>query len=179
MEQPQSESTARRSEPDFGASPAAGRAAGTAADSPQPSPAPQHRERESIPHLLRQLSDQITHLFTKEMALARSEVRQAVGRTKIGIGSVATGGAVLFGGFLVLLAAAVAGLTLVLSLWLAALIVGGVTAIVGAVMLGAGKKKLDASALKPDRTTESLHRDSDLVKTELEHGRQGQPGRSR
>src|SRR5690606_16714286 len=93
---------------------------------------PPAQER-SIPYLLRQLTDQVTTLFTKELALARSEVRHAVSHAKTGVGSVAAGALVTFGGFLVLLFAAVWALDLMLSTWLSALIVGAVTVIVGAI----------------------------------------------
>lgn len=145
---------------------------------PQPAPLPGARqengarpsEQRSIPQLLRQLTDQVTTLFMKEMALARSEVRHAVSEAKVGVASVAAGGAVLFGGFLVLLFAAVAALALVVSTWLAALIVGGVTAIIGFIMLNVGKKKLEPSAFTPNRTAEQLRRDTAMAKSELGHG---------
>lgn len=129
------------------------------------------REDRSIPHLLRQLTDQVTTLFTKEMALARSEVRHAVTQAKTGVGSVAAGALITFGGFLVLLFAAVWALDLVLSTWLSALIVGGVTLIIGAIMLNMGKNRLEPSAFKPDRTVEQLRRDQAMAKEELQHGK--------
>lgn len=127
-------------------------------------------EPRSIPHLLRQLTDQVTTLFTKEMALARSEVRHAVSQAKTGVGSVAVGALVTFGGFLVLLFAAVYALALVLSAWLSALIVGLVTVVIGAIMLNVGKNRLEPSAFKPERTAEQLRRDKSLAQSELEHG---------
>lgn len=130
-----------------------------------------HTEGRSIPHLLRQLTDQVTTLFTKEMALARSEVRHAVTQAKTGVGSVAAGALVTFGGFLVLLFAAVWALDLVLSTWLSALIVGAVTVIIGAIMLNMGKNRLEPSAFKPERTAEQLRRDQAMAKEELRHGK--------
>lgn len=130
-----------------------------------------HTEDRSIPHLLRQLTDQVTTLFTKEMALARSEVRHAVSQAKTGVGSVAAGALVTFGGFLVLLFAAVWALDLVLSTWLSALIVGAVTLIVGVIMLNVGKNRLEPSAFKPERTAEQLRRDQAMAKEELQHGK--------
>jgi hypothetical protein len=131
---------------------------------------PPAQER-SIPYLLRQLTDQVTTLFTKEMALARSELRHAVSQAKTGVGSVAAGALVTFGGFLVLLFAAVWALDLVLSTWLSALIVGAVTVIVGAIMLSMGKNRLEPSAFKPERTAEQLRRDQAMAKAELRHGK--------
>jgi xanthine/uracil permease len=81
----------------------------------------------------------------------------------MGVASVASGGAVLYAGFLVLLAAAVLGLSRWLEPWLAALIVGGAVLLVGVVMVLAGRRKLDLADLKPDRTMQSLKRDKDVL----------------
>lgn len=113
--------------------------------------------------LLRRLMDELTTLLRQEMALATSELIGSLGRLTAGIVSIATGGAVLFSGFLVLLAAAVLGLTNVVEPWLAALIVGGVVTIVGVVMVLAGRKAVDPSMLKPRRSAESLRKDKDVL----------------
>lgn len=92
--------------------------------------------------------------------------------------SIAIAGAVLFSGFLVLLAAAVFGLNIVLPAattpWLSALIVGGVVMLVGLIMLQAGRNKLKQESLMPSRTIASLRRDravarehETLIKEEL------------
>jgi drug/metabolite transporter (DMT)-like permease len=48
--------------------------------------------------------------------------------------------------------------------WLAAIIVGGVVAVIGCVLVIAGQKALSASQLAPQRTTESLRKDLNLVR---------------
>lgn len=113
--------------------------------------------------LLRRLVDDLQTLVRKELALARSEITQSVNDAKQGMASLATGALVLYAGVLTLLASAVLGLSKVVQPWLAALIVGGIVAIVGFVMLQAGRKKLEPSALYPDRTAEALRRDKDMV----------------
>lgn len=121
------------------------------------------RNDESVRALLKRLANDVATLFSKEMALARSEFSHAIGDAKKGAASLATGGAVLFAGFLFLLGAAFIGLGYVVSEWLAALIVGGVTALIGFIMVSSGKKKLEPSHFKMERTTESLHRDKDMA----------------
>jgi putative superfamily III holin-X len=94
---------------------------------------------------------------------------QAITRVETGVSSMAIGGVVAFGGFLVLLAAAVLGLDLVVhALWLSTLIVGGLVLVVGAGLLFAGKSRL--THLAPERSLHSLRRDTELVQEHLPGG---------
>lgn len=118
----------------------------------------------SLTTLMRELANDVTSLFTKEVALAKSEVSHSLTNAKAGIFGVAGGGAVLQAGFLFLLLAGVLGLGTIMELWLAALIVGGVVTLIGFTMMQAGKKKLEASSLKPQHTINSLHKDQSAIK---------------
>jgi hypothetical protein len=122
---------------------------------------------ESTLGLVRRLMDDLATLFRQEMALATAELTGALTKLTAGIVSIATGGAVLFAGFLGLLASAVLGLSNVVEPWLAALIVGGVVTVVGVIMVLAGRKALDPSVLKPQRSAESLRRDKDVLTGEV------------
>jgi hypothetical protein len=121
------------------------------------------RRDDSVGVLLKRLANDVATLFSKEMALARSEFSHAVGDAKRGVTSLATGGAVLYAGFLFLLGAAFLGLNQVVSPWLSALIVGGVTAVIGYIMVSSGRKKLEPGAFRMERTTESLQRDKQMA----------------
>ena len=121
------------------------------------------REPESIPALLRKLMDELATLFRQEVALATAEISGALTRLILGLTSVASGSAVLYAGFLALLAAAVLGLATMMRPWLAALVVGLAASIVGFTMVYVGKKSLDPSALKPRRTPDSLRQDKDVL----------------
>lgn len=114
--------------------------------------------------LVAQLTREMTTLFSKEVALAKSELTHSVKSVKKGLASVASGGLVLFAGFLVLLWAAVLGLSEFIQPWLAAIIVGGIVALIGFSMLKAGQKKLEPSALRPTRTEHQLHKDRQTVR---------------
>lgn len=126
-----------------------------------------NKERSTFSGLLSDLTNELTSLVRQEIQLAKAEVSEKVSQVGTGIGAIATGGAVLFGGFLVLLAAAVFGLNKVLppdmTPWLSALIVGVIVVIVGFIMLQSGKKKLQAQNLTPDRTIASLKNDKQLA----------------
>lgn len=124
-----------------------------------------HPEQDhSVGGLLRQLTREVPALFTKELALAKAELGESLRATKAGVASVATGGAVLLAGFIVLLFAGVYGLATMMPAWLAALIVGGIVVIIGMAMVAAGKKKFEASSFKPDRTIHSLNKDKEAVR---------------
>lgn len=114
--------------------------------------------------LVRHLVDDLALLFRKEMALAGSEVSHTLNDTKKALSSLVSGVVVLNSGCLVLLAAATLGLGEIMELWLAALIVGGAVTVIGMIMVTAGKKKLEASNLKPTRTMDSLQKDTDSVR---------------
>ncbi|WP_258237671.1 phage holin family protein [Pseudomonas sp. Q2-TVG4-2] len=118
----------------------------------------------SVGGLLRQLTHEVPSLVTKELALAKAELSESIRATKAGAASVATGGAVLLGGFIVLLMSAVYGLSNVMEPWLAALIVGGVVVVIGLIMVSAGKKKFEASSFKPERTIHSVNKDKEAVR---------------
>lgn len=118
----------------------------------------------SVGGLLRQLTHEVPSLITKELALAKAEISESIRATKAGAASVATGGAVLLGGFIILLMSAVYGLSNIMEPWLAALIVGVVVVVVGMVMVSAGKKKFEATSFKPERTIHSMNKDKEAVK---------------
>ncbi len=124
---------------------------------------PVRRESESTSTLLGRLFDEVTTLIRKELALARSEMTESISGARSGIAGVASGGAVLYAGFLMLLLAAVIGLAQVMEAWLSALIVGAVVAIVGFIMLQAGRRKLRPESLTPGRTRDALLKDKEAL----------------
>jgi xanthine/uracil permease len=129
-----------------------------------PEPGLRAENDSSVGGLLRQLTHEVPSLITKELALAKAELSESIRATKAGAASVATGGAVLLGGFIVLLMSAVYGLSKVMEPWLSALIVGGVVVVIGLIMVSAGKKKFEASSFKPERTIHSVNKDKEAVK---------------
>jgi len=127
------------------------------------SPRPSEPQPDSTTGLLSRLVDEVSTLLRKELALAKAELSESINQAKLGAISLAAGGAVLFAALLVLLDAARLALAHVVSDWLAALIVGVITAILGFIALQAGKKKFEATQLKPGRTQDALRRDKDFV----------------
>jgi len=118
---------------------------------------------ESMAALLRRLMNELSTLFRQELQLAGVEFTDALKKFVAGLASVAAGAAVLYAGLLVLLASAVLALAQVVDPWLAALIVGVVPVAIGLIMVFAGMKRMDPSAVKPERTIRSLHQDKDTL----------------
>ncbi|MFC0677814.1 phage holin family protein [Lysobacter korlensis] len=118
----------------------------------------------SIGTLLRELAHEVPALLTKEVALAKSEMRENLRETKEGVAAVATGGAVALAGLVVLLMAVVYALSNVMAPWLAALLVGAGALLIGYAMVSAGKKKFDSESLKPERTVDSLRKDKNAIR---------------
>ena len=127
----------------------------------------------SVGTLLSTLLNEVTALVRDEAALAKAEMSEKTHQAMAGVGAVATAGAVLFGGFLTLLAALVMLLNEVLPPetrpWLSAVVVGAVVTLIGVVMLKAGLKKVRAQGLMPSRTMNSLRDDQTLAKQHKQH----------
>jgi hypothetical protein len=118
----------------------------------------------SVTGLIKSLADDVTRLFSQEVALAKAEVNTALNHIKAGVLSLAIGLGVLFAGFIVLLFAAAAALSLVVAPWLAYLIVGGAVAIIGLILLLVAKKNLNPESMVPNRTIDSLKKDEAMVR---------------
>jgi hypothetical protein len=118
----------------------------------------------SVAGLLKQLTREVPSLFTKELALAKAEIQASLNTLKAGVAGVAGGAIVLLAGFVILLMAVVYGLSTMMQPWLAALIVGVVTMIIGFVMVQSGKKQFEPSHFKPDRTLDALNKDQEALR---------------
>jgi VIT1/CCC1 family predicted Fe2+/Mn2+ transporter len=108
---------------------------------------------EPIRALLRQLLKELSTLCRQEIALAKADLSGSLCVARRSIGVLALGGALIFGGFLALLAAAI----------LAALALVVTVVILGGVLLKVGQSGVGAAKFSPARSKESLRRDKDLL----------------
>lgn len=122
----------------------------------------QDRQAQSVPTLLHRLMSELSRLFRQELALATAELIQTAGKTLAALSAAAAGAGVLYAGLLVLLAAAVLGLSQVVAPWLAALIVGIIVSVVGIGALVAGTRSLPET-MRPKRTARSVSKDKDVL----------------
>jgi hypothetical protein len=133
------------------------------------------RDDRSLGQILRDLRDETSQLLRQEVDLAKTEMSEKVSRLGTNLGSVATGGAVLFAGALVLLAALTLGLIALFSqfmdrdvaMWLAPLLVGGVLAFIGYGMVKKALQALKQEGIAPQRTTQSLKENKEWLTAKM------------
>lgn len=123
------------------------------------------RNDRSLGDLFGSLTTQLGQLIHKEVELARTELTANAVRTGKNASLIGAGAAIAYGGFLVLLAAAVGLLvTLGLDTWLAALVVGLVVVGIGFALVQRGRSQLETGSLAPTRTIETLKEDAEWAK---------------
>ena len=133
------------------------------------------RDDRSLGQILRDLREETTQLLRQEVDLAKTEMSEKISRTGSNLGSVATGGAVLYAGALVLVAALTLGLIALFSqfmdrdvaMWLAPLLVGGILAFVGYGMVKKALQALKQEGIAPKRTTQSLKENKEWLTAKM------------
>ena len=121
-------------------------------------------EERSLRELIGQLSRDGSLLLRQEVALAKQELTDKAKSFSRSAGEIAIGALVLYAGVLTLIAGVVMLLALALPGWLSAVLVGLVVAMVGAALLGRGKKRLENLDMKPRETVASVKRDVEMMK---------------
>jgi uncharacterized membrane protein YqjE len=125
-------------------------------------------ESRSVGELVRDLANDVTNLVRQELNLARTEAQDKLHQTIAAVVAMIAGALLAFAALIILLDALVYGLTEAgLERWLAALIVGGVVAIIGFILVRKGQKDLSATRLAPERTTANVRKDINLVKEQV------------
>lgn len=118
----------------------------------------------STAELVRDLTDQVSHLARTEVTLAVRELKGKAKHAGVGAAVAGAGGVLAFYGGAVLVAACVLLLALVLPAWAAALIVAGALFAVAGVAMLVARKELRRSAPMPSPALESAKEDIHAVK---------------
>jgi uncharacterized membrane protein len=128
-----------------------------------------HSEKEkwSITELFSDLTRNLTSLVRQEILLAKTEMKSKISQVGASGAYIGAGGALLYAGFLVLLGAAVFGLSTIMPIWLSALLVGLIVAFIGTGLLLKGRNDLKAHNLKPEKTIRSVRQDIDFTKEQF------------
>jgi hypothetical protein len=127
---------------------------------------------ESTADLLRRLSEQTSRLVREELELAKAEL--TVKGKQAGLGAGLFGGAGVLGlfAFGALVVAAIAGLSLAMDTWLAALIVAVVLGAAAGVVALLGKRRVErALPPVPEESVDSVKEDVAWTKTKARQGR--------
>jgi len=140
--------------------------AGTRASRVVASPVPE--EEPSLGDLVMGLTDDLTTLVRKEVELAKAELTESVKDGARAGAMVAAGGLVAYAGLiLVLIGLSVALGAWMDNLWLATLLVGIVTLLVGYLLFNSGKNQLQDVSLVPRKTLSSINSDAKMAKEKL------------
>lgn len=124
----------------------------------------QGREERSLGELFAELAQETSTLVRQEVALAKTEMSQKASKVGKDVGFLAAGGAVAYAGFLAILAGMVFLLNNVMPMWLAAVLVGLVVALVGYFLVRKGLDALKREDLAPRQTIETLKEDKEWIK---------------
>jgi hypothetical protein len=116
----------------------------------------------STPELVARIAQDAQDLVKAEIQLAKSEVRSTVQSVGAVAKRMAIAAVLGLGAYFTLLGAAVAGLSLVLETWAAALIVGGILLLSALLLAKLGARAAPRAPL--ERTRRSLQEDLKLTK---------------
>lgn len=128
---------------------------------------------QSVPELMRQLSDQTATLVRQELELAKVELTEKGKRAGIGAGMFGAAGVVGLYALGALTAAIILALGLAMSGWLAALIVAVVYGAIAGALALTGKSNVQRGVPPvPQQTVETVKEDVDVAKQRAKEGRQ-------
>jgi hypothetical protein len=126
----------------------------------------ERREDRGLGDLFGEFSNQTATLVRQELELARAEMQAKAATAARSVGLIGTGGVVLHAAFLAVVIAAIAFLTSAfdLDVWLSALLVGVVLALVGFLLIQQGRSALARTSLAPERTLRTLKDDAEWAR---------------
>lgn len=124
-------------------------------------------EDRSLGELFGLLADQTKTLVNHEVALAKAEAAEKAKTAGKGIAFLAAGGFVAYAGLL----AVIAGIILLVGqwvpMWVSALIIGIIVALIGYLLVQKGRNDLKAENLKPQQTAASLRDNKEWLQEQV------------
>ncbi len=126
------------------------------------------RRERPLSELFNELLNEISVLMRQEWQLARAEMSQKARSAGTDVAMLVVGGAVVYAGFLALVAALILAIANALAWWLSALIVGVAVAACGGALIYYGLNALRRGDLVPERTVQSLREDARWIKEETQ-----------
>jgi hypothetical protein len=113
-------------------------------------------DNRSLGQLFSEVSQGVSKMFRQEVELAKAEFSVKIKKALKSVIFIALGGAMLYAGFLGLVAAAILGLWAVLPLWLSALLIGLAVIAIGGFLAIKGIMDLKENDIKPRKTIETV-----------------------
>jgi Putative Actinobacterial Holin-X, holin superfamily III len=117
-----------------------------------------------LSELFGSMTTELTTLFRQEVQLAKAEVRQEASKAGQAVAMLAGGAIAALIAALILAMAAGFGLAEIMPTGWAFAIIGVLIAIVAAVLVASGRKRLQAVSPRPDQTIETLKEDAATIR---------------
>jgi len=130
-------------------------------------PSPEPVSQESIGSLLSGLIGDLQALIRGEVQLAKTELREDVGAAAKGAQMLGTAAVLVLVGMIVFMIGVALYIDKWLDPWIAFGLVGVVLLMLGAIAGLVGKHRLQASAIRPERTIESLKEDKEWASQQV------------
>ena len=121
----------------------------------------------TVPELLGNIVENIQQIIRSEFRLAKAELREKASKASKPATALAAGLLIGLYGFGFLLLAAVYALSMVMPAGLAALVVGGLLALVSVLLATSGAKKLKSVRPAPERTIQTLEENVQWAKDQI------------
>ncbi len=125
------------------------------------------QEQRSLGDLFSELTRETSTLVRKELELAKTEMTDKATKAGKNIGFLAIGGAVAYAGLLALIGGIIVLLANAISLWVSALVVGLIVAVIGYALVQKGLTALKNLDLVPHQTIETLKEDKEWAKDQI------------
>ena len=125
------------------------------------------KEERSLGDLFSALASETSTLVKQEVALAQVELTNKAAVVGKNVGFLAVGGAVGYAAFLTLLAAIVVGLSYIIPLWAAALVVSIIVGITAYFLVNSALAELKKTELAPRETVESIKEDAQWLRDQV------------
>jgi uncharacterized membrane protein YqjE len=110
----------------------------------------------TVPEVLQDIVGNIQEIIRSEFRLAKAEVKQEAAKAKSPVIMSVMGGALGLYALGFLLLTAMLAMATIMTMWMAALIIGGVLAVASMALIGAAKARLKYVNAVPERTMESI-----------------------
>ena len=110
----------------------------------------------SVPQVLQDIVGNLQEIIRSEFHLAKAELKEEAAKASKPVATFGLGLVFAFYGIGFLLVALLFGLSTVMAVWLAALLVGAVLAIVAIVLMSSSGRKLKRVDPTPDKTIRSV-----------------------
>jgi uncharacterized membrane protein YqjE len=120
----------------------------------------------SLGELFNELKDQTNLLISQQIRLAKVEAAEKGKQAGKAAAFVAVGGFVVYAGLLAIIAGIILVLSQVVPLWVAALVVGVIVALVGYLVMQKGLNDLKADKLMPAKTITTMKENKEWLQSQ-------------